>query len=153
MLIEPSRARQTVVDVADWASLNINATEVIERTGIKMIEMRTQPSGFCCLETTPILNDTCPILRSKLELKEIWRAQWPLQPKPSVSVITIAFLRSSGRDWPCDSTNRECPDDELIQLPSNRRQSLRRTASGGRSKMESHGPRLNERRMRCVNMG
>ena len=55
-----------VVDVADSrvGSLKIKATEVIERTGNKMIEMRTQPSGFCRLEKTAILNDTCPILRA-----------------------------------------------------------------------------------------
>jgi len=41
-LIELSRARKTVVDIAGWISLKIKATEVIERTGNKIIEMRTQ---------------------------------------------------------------------------------------------------------------
>ena len=35
-----------VVDVADRISLKIKAKEVIERTGNKMIEMRTQPRSF-----------------------------------------------------------------------------------------------------------
>ena len=46
------------------------------------------------------------------------------RPEPSRSIITIGFLRSSGRDWPCDSANRECPDSESILLPRNRQQSL-----------------------------
>ena len=43
-LSEPSQARKTVVvDLADRISLKIKGTEVIERTGKGMIEMRTQP--------------------------------------------------------------------------------------------------------------
>jgi len=35
--------KKVVVDVTDKISLKIEATEVIERTGNKIIEMRTQP--------------------------------------------------------------------------------------------------------------
>src|SRR6188768_2678898 len=99
-----------------------------------MIEMHTQPCRFLLPRRRQSSTTTGPsfelqlIIRSKRELKEIWRSQCS-QPKPSGSIVASAFLLRSGRYWPYDSTNRE-----LDLLPNNHQQAESSTGCQSRAK-------------------